>query len=405
MNFLHLKPFGQILLAAGLLWMSEYSAMALPLSAEIKAYSAQKKFEESRYEEAAEGYKAAAEKAPEHLKPILQYNQATSAAFAGETTIARELLGQTYAANNPTLNSAAKYNIATGIAKASKDSIAAAKDTANKTLNDPAILDLAEKNARTATGQAQQLPPEMTQALQSAAERVQKNLELVDEVITTTSQLGSLWREALIEQPGEKDAQHNAEVTALDKERLTELKVKLEELLKKLTPPDSKNQQQQSQDQKQQDQQNQDRKQSQDQKQQDQQKQDQKQQNQDKQQSQDQKQQDQQKQKQDQNSEQNKDQQTPPPSNDASDKDKQKDREEAKQPEKDHQQKQNDGQGKSNKSENRQKSAKAEPVKIGEMTEEDVQRMMNALPEDNEKVLQQILNIPTRPSAPPDKDW
>lgn len=399
MNILHLKPLGQILLVTGFLCINQQSVMALPLAAEIKAYSAQKKFEEGRYEEAVEGYKTAAEKAPEHLKPILQYNQATSAAFAGETTAAQELLEQTYAADNPALNSAAKYNIGTGIAKASRDSITATKDAANKTLNDPGILDLAEKN--TGTGKAQQPSPEMTQSLQAAAEQVQKTLQLVDAGITTTSQLGSLWRDALIELPGEKDAQHNAEVTALDKERLTEQKTKLEELLKKLTPPDSKDQQKQSQDQKQQDQQNQNQQQ-----QQDQQKQDQKQnqQKQDPQQAQkDNEQQDQQ--KQDQNSEQKKDTQTAPSSNDGSEKDKQKDRQEPKPPGNDQQNQTDDNQAKNSKSENRQQSAKKEPVKIGEMTEEDVQRMMNALPEDNEKVLQQILNIPTRPSATPDKDW
>lgn len=371
---------------------------SVPFMTEWQSKKAYDQFQEGKYDEAATLYNSAAEKADEKLKPSLVFNGATSEAQAGKTTQSLEAFSQIYSANNPELNTAARYNMGVCLATSESLAIESSISEGKRIVSDPSIQALANTDKSTT------LTEEQKGAMAQASEQVKNTLNAVTQSSSNNKIIAKAWREALIESPGESDSQHNAEVTALTQNQLETLQNQLEELLKKLQPPPQSNNQNQQQNQQQQDQQQN----QQDQKDQQQNNNDSKNQEQNEN-KQDKKESEQEKQKQqDQNKADDSQQQ-----NQQDKQDKQKEQESKKNDEKQNQdqqspenkQDQQQKPDKQNGSSGNDKDKQPKPVKVGEMSEHDVQRLLNSLPDNNEEILGRLLNAKTNTKNDVEKDW
>jgi len=359
-----------------------------------KAYD---QFQEGKYDEAATLYNSAAEKADEKLKPSLVFNGATSEAQAGKTTQSLEAFSQIYSANNPELNTAARYNMGVCLATSESLAIESSISEGKRIVSDPSIQALANTDKSTT------LTEEQKGAMAQASEQVKNTLNAVTQSSSNNKIIAKAWREALIESPGESDSQHNAEVTALTQNQLETLQNQLEELLKKLQPPPQSNNQNQQQNQQQQDQQQNQQDQKDQQNNNDSKNQEQNENKQDKKESEQEKQK-----QQDQNKADDSQQQ-----NQQDKQDKQKEQESKKNDEKQNQdqqspenkQDQQQKPDKQNGSSGNDKDKQPKPVKVGEMSEHDVQRLLNSLPDNNEEILGRLLNAKTNTKNDVEKDW
>jgi len=370
---------------------------SVPFMTEWQSKKAYDQFQEGKYDEAATLYNSAAEKADEKLKPSLVFNGATSEAQAGKTTQSLEAFSQIYSANNPELNTAARYNMGVCLATSESLAIESSISEGKRIVSDPSIQALANTDKSTT------LTEEQKGAMAQASEQVKNTLNAVTQSSSNNKIIAKAWREALIESPGESDSQHNAEVTALTQNQLETLQNQLEELLKKLQPPPQSNNQNQQQNQQQQDQQQNQQDQKDQQNNNDSKNQEQNENKQDKKESEQEKQK-----QQDQNKADDSQQQ-----NQQDKQDKQKEQESKKNDEKQNQdqqspenkQDQQQKPDKQNGSSGNDKDKQPKPVKVGEMSEHDVQRLLNSLPDNNEEILGRLLNAKTNTKNDVEKDW
>ncbi len=378
----------RLLYIVGISMLANQLCAAIPMLPEIKSKSALKAFNAGQFSQAKELYSEALKDSNKQLAPALNYNIATSSSRMGETTQPISQYMQVYDPKNHILNANAMFNAGVSLATSESQTIHRSLDEAKAILNDKSIQALANATSETKMQQLQQL--------QQSSAAVQKALSAVTSSQESNRKIAELWRHSLIENSRDTDAKHNAEITQLIESELNKDKEELEMLLAMLQPPPQTNQDEDDQQEQQKDQnQNEDNKNDENQKNDN---------------SQDQnKQQDQDKEKQadqknnDDKSETNKqDQQQQEEKKNEADRAEQ---DEKQQEESENKEKQSDNNSMKNASPANNKSQQHEQVKIGEMSKQDVQRLLNALPDDKTDVMQRLLNVYKSSSQEPEKDW
>ncbi|MBX7246590.1 MAG: hypothetical protein K1X53_13925 [Candidatus Sumerlaeaceae bacterium] len=377
-------------------------AGAYPGEERYLAAKAMEEYQKGNFAAAAELYQKASEKAPNEV--ALRFNEANALYKDKKVEQALEKFKSVYDERNAELNAAAEYNAGVVKHREAADEIEKLKSGAA----------------------AQQAPVPATPAPQGAGGKEKNPL---DTAISTLEKAVTDYRKSLKISASNNDARHNYEYA---KEQL--------EILKRIREQQQQQQQQQSKDQQQQDKQDQ-QQQNQDQNKQnenkDQQNQDQKNQQgqqgqdkkQDEQKNNDQNKQDNQQDKKDEGKQdQNKDEQNQSQQKEKDEpgkegeKQEQKDQKDDKQDkpgdqkdgkdkqDKDEKQKQDQqkGQGQKPKPEKSDKdSEEGEPqeAQAGEMSEQDVQRLLNSLPGEDRKALQRFYNGNFQARGDMDKDW
>lgn len=339
------------------------AAVAYPGEAKVLSDKALKSYEASQFEKAEELYEKAAEKAPGDPDTI-KFNLGTSQIKAGKFAKAIEAYKAVFDEKSPHLNASARFNA--GYAH-----------------------HMLSKKALEATANA----PGMEDAASAARDTAIKELELaIDD-----------YRSAMLAAPQERDIKHNYELAWKE---LEELKRQKEQEQQSEQQDKQQNQDQQKQDQQQQQQQQQNdadsQQEQQQQQQQDQQKKE-----------EEQKQQEQQQQDQQQGEQEKKDQQK---------KDEQKQKEQEQQPgdkpepkatptptpgpkpgeEKKPEDQQQPGDSGSGDAKDQQQQ---QEVPIGEMSPQDVERLLNSLPDGSQEALQRFLQGDPQPQREMENDW
>lgn len=358
-----MKASGIGLTALVFSFFSAVPAWSYPGEDRVLSRQALEKYEAGDYKEAEELYRRAAEAADRNAA-IVHYNLGAATYKAGKVEEAEQIFRSVYDQENRQLNAAARYNLGVIDQKRAEPAV----DRARKA---PSL---------------REVPPEQLEPLKKEIEEGIKQLEKAQRN----------YREAILRAPRDRDIKFNYEVASRD---LDFLRRKLEEL----EPPP------QQQDQQQQNQQNQD-----------QQQQKPNQQGQDQNQNQKQNQQNQQQNQDQQPQQQNDQQQRPGQQSDQPQQNRNND-----------QQKEEGEEGEPKDDEPQQEEQKDEPRKgeqkgqpqqpqgeasgstgqepeeptPGEMSERDVERLLNALPSENTDALQRLLNVrPTR-QTDMERDW
>lgn len=361
-----MKASGIGLLALVLISFSAAPGRGYPGEERVLSSRAMDKYQAGDYEAAEELYRRASE-AVGHRNAIIQYNLGVATYKAGKEDEAEKIFRSVYDKDNRQLNAAARYNL--GVIDHKR-----AEPIVEKARSLPSL---------------HELPPEQQEELKKEIEKGIEHLEAAERS----------YRDAILQAPGDRDLKINYEVADRD---LEFLRRKLEELEPPPQQQNQQDQQQQNQDQQQQSQQGQDQNQNQ------QQNQEQNQQNQQQNESQQSRQQNNQQPRQDQQSNQQQQNQNNDQQKDEGRQDEQKDEEpqedeQKEEPRKGDQkgqpQRPSDGSG---GSENQQQPEEPTP---GEMSERDVERLLNALPSDNSDALQRLLNVRQSRETDMERDW
>jgi Ca-activated chloride channel homolog len=329
--------------------VAAYGTAAMPGESRRLNSQGVEKYSKGEFKAAEEAFKKASEVSKND--PALRYNLGAAQVRTGKTKDAQNSFNSVFSESNPTLNAAAKYN--------------------GGVLQHKSAMDTIEKMKQSPTGvQDQPIDPR----------------ELTDTAMKQLTGAIEQYKSAILSNPVDVDMKVNYE---LARRQLEELKNQQQQQQQKQDEQNQQQQQDQNNQQKQdqQDQQKQDQKEQQDK--QDQQKQDQQKQQKDQSQdSQDKKQEEQQKDKEDKQDEQGKPKPTPTPKPDGKP-------EEKKEPDKKDDEKPADPSD----------SGEIKDVPIGEMSEHDVNRLLNSLPPEDQKALQRMLNNPMGREPEMENDW